>query len=156
MWLFPEKAASEAGSKGGSTVKPVMKWSKIRIPLPVSVLSILAAMGLVVLFYRGEIQLPPELEEGYFTQLNEGYVYEARIRPETLAFTLTRDRTGGTDTLERSGRLEKLDGSRWLLTGVQGGPTQVLTLAEDGTFYLYDGENQLCTLFFPFSAAKAG
>ena len=133
-----------------------MKWSKIRIPLPIYVLSVLAAMGLVALFYRGELQPSPELEEGYFTQLNEGYLYEAWVRPETLVFTLTRSRTGETDTLERSGRLEKLDGSHYLLTGVQGVPTQVLTLAEDGTFWLYDGENQLCTLFFPYSAAKAG
>lgn len=133
-----------------------MGQNKIRISLPLYFVTILVTVGLTALFCQGNVQHPPELEEGYFTQLNEGYLYEARIAPETMEITLVRDETGSTDTLVRSGRLEQLDESRYLLTGIQGVPAQVLTLADDGTFCLYDEDNQMCVLFYPYSAAKIG
>lgn len=135
-----------------------MKLWKIRVPLPVYLITVLVLVWLGLVFSQGASSQDTfcssiPLESFYFSQIEEGRVYELHIQLDTMEIQLTRDIVGPDPIEETTGMLEQVGRNTYLLSCDSMLPVQNMTLLGNGTCYLYDKDAGHSVLMYPLSAA---
>ena len=131
------------------------KLLQIRVPLPVYLATVLVPVWLGLAFSRGTVSDSIPLEVLYFSQIEEGRIYELHVEPNTMEVQLTRDIVGPAPIEETTGTLEQIGRNTYRLSCAGMLPVQNMTLLEDGTCYLYDEDAGHSVRMYPLSAAMA-